>query len=127
MINIVRIDHFVMPCSDVEEIADFYVKALGVEKIVFDGGRLAIRLGGQKLNLQPAGGYSGLHAPKHLPGTQDFCLVSDTPVADVKRHLEANGITVIEGPVPRTGAAGQLSSVYFRDPDGNLVEISNYV
>lgn len=127
MVSIVRVDHFVMPCSDVEAIADFYVEALGVEKIIFDGGRVAIQLGGQKVNLQPAGGYAGLHAPQHLPGTQDFCLVSDTPVAEVRQTLEAKGIEVIAGPVPRTGAVGQLSSVYFRDPDGNLVEISNYV
>lgn len=127
MVNIVRVDHFVMPCSDVDAIADFYVDALGVEKIVFDGGRVAIQLGGQKINLQPAGGYSGLHAPQHLPGTQDFCLVSDTPVDEVRLTLEAKGIAVIEGPVPRTGAVGQLRSIYFRDPDGNLVEISNYV
>lgn len=127
MASIARVDHFVMPCSDVDAIAEFYVNALGVEKIVFDGGRLAIRLGGQKINLQPAGAYDGLHAPRHLPGTQDFCLVSDTPVAEVKRDLEEKGIEIIAGPVPRTGAAGQLSSIYFRDPDGNLVEISNYV
>ena len=127
MIGIARVDHFVMPCSDVEMIADFYVRVLGVEKIVFDKGRLAIRLGTQKINLQPAGKYPGLCAPNHLPGTQDFCLVSETPIGEVKRQLEDKGVEVIEGPVPRTGAAGQLSSVYFRDPDGNLVEISNYV
>jgi catechol 2,3-dioxygenase-like lactoylglutathione lyase family enzyme len=126
-IEIDHLDHMVMPCRNVEAIADFYVKALDMRCEQFDDGRLALHFGNQKINLQVAGGYAGLHAPNHLPGTQDFCLISTTPVDEVKRILEARGVTVIEGPVRRTGAAGTLSSVYFRDPEDNLVEISNYV
>lgn len=126
-IELDRLDHLVMPCDDVEAMAAFYVQALDMEKVTFGDGRLALHFGGQKINLQTAGGYAGLHAPKHLPGTQDFCLISPTPVTQIKSELLARGINVIEGPVERIGAQGILNSIYFRDPEGNLVEISNYV
>lgn len=125
-IELDRLDHLVMPCGDVESMADFYVRALDMEKVTFGDGRLALHFGGQKINLQTAGAYNGLHAPNHLAGTQDFCLISPLPVADIKAELESRGIEVIEGPVERTGARGTLTSIYFRDPENNLVEISNY-
>ncbi|MDP6342783.1 MAG: VOC family protein [Alphaproteobacteria bacterium] len=125
-IELDRLDHFVMPCGDVEAVAAFYVQALDMEKVVFGKGRVALHFGRQKINLQPAGGYPGLHAPNHLAGTQDFCLISPTPLEQVKAELEARGVELIEGPVPRSGAMGEMTSLYFRDPEGNLVEISNY-
>jgi catechol 2,3-dioxygenase-like lactoylglutathione lyase family enzyme len=124
-ITLGHLDHFVIPCRDVEEMAAFYERALDMRREVFDGGRISLHFGRQKINLQPAGRYDGLTAAAHLPGTQDFCLLAETPVADVKRLLEARGIELITGLVERTGAQGPISSLYFRDPDGNLVEIAN--
>jgi catechol 2,3-dioxygenase-like lactoylglutathione lyase family enzyme len=121
-----HLDHFVMPCKNVEAIADFYVQALDMRREVFGDGRLALHFGSQKINLQPAGGFEGLRAMNHLSGTQDFCLIAETPVADVKKLLEDRGIEVIEGPITRTGASGPITSIYLRDPEENLVEIANY-
>lgn len=124
-ITLSHLDHFVIPCRDVEEMAAFYERALDMHREVFDGGRISLHFGRQKINLQPAGRYDGLTAVDHLPGTQDFCLIAETPVAEVKSLLEARGIKPITELVQRTGAQGPITSVYFRDPDGNLVEISN--
>lgn len=126
MIKPSHIDHFVMPCKNVEAIADFYERALDMRREMFGDGRLALHFGNQKINLQPAGGFDGLRAMNHLSGTQDFCLIADTPIDDVKQTLEARGVEIIEGPVTRTGAAGPITSVYLRDPEGNLVEIANH-
>lgn len=126
MFEIERLDHFVIPVSDVHAIADFYVRVLNMRKKVFGEGRVAVHFGPHKINLQPAGRFDGLAAPNHLQATADFCLVTKTPLPEVMTHLEAEGVAVIEGPGPRTGALGEIMSVYFRDPDGNLVEISNY-
>jgi len=126
VIEIERLDHFVVPVSDVDAVAAFYVRVLGMEKLVFGEGRVALRFGQQKINLQPAGEFKGLVADRHLSGTADFCLVSRTPIAQVIESLEAHGVEIIEGPSTRTGALGPINSVYFRDPDRNLVEISNY-
>ena len=126
MIVLSHLDHFVMPCKNVAAIAEFYVAALDMRQETFDDGRVALHFGQQKINLQPAGGFDGLRAMNHLSGTQDFCLIAETPVAEVKQLLEARGIEVIAGPVARTGAAGTITSVYFRDPEENLVEIANY-
>lgn len=126
MIALERLDHFVIPVTDVDAIAAFYVRVLGMEKIEFGEGRVALKFGQQKINLQPAGRFQGIAASRHEAGTADFCLISSTPVDDVITHLHASDITIIEGPSVRTGALGPIRSVYFRDPDGNLVEISNY-
>jgi len=122
-----RIDHFVIPCSDVEAICAFYVRVLGMRRIDFGEGRVALGFGGQKINLQPAGWEAVRRARIHLAGTTDFCLTTKTPIAEVAAHLRACDVTIEEGPVTRSGARGPLCSVYFRDPDGNLVEISNEV
>jgi catechol 2,3-dioxygenase-like lactoylglutathione lyase family enzyme len=93
----------------------------------FAGGRRALAFGDQKINLHQAGREFEPKARVATPGSADFCLLSDVPVAEIAEHLAAEGIEVIEGPVPKTGAAGALLSIYFRDPDGNLVEVSNRV
>ena len=126
MIQLERLDHLVMPCDDVQGMCDFYVRVLGMRKVAGAGGRLALHYGPHKINLQHAGHFEGLCAPNHLAGTQDFCLVSTTPSEEVAAHLQAQGVEVIDGPVTRAGALGEMTSVYFRDPEGNLVEISNY-
>lgn len=124
--KIARLDHFVIPCSNVEMICDFYVRVLNMERIEFGEGRLALGFGQQKINLQPAGWTYTLRAKNHIAGTADFCLITETPVEDVAEHLRSLDIEIEEGPCERTGAVGTLTSVYFRDPDDNLVEVSNY-
>lgn len=121
------IDHFVLTCADVDATIDFYVRVLGMTAESFAGGRRAISFGSQKINLHQAGREFEPKARVATPGSGDFCLLSDVPVAEIAAHLAAEGVTIIEGPVAKTGAAGPLLSIYFRDPDGNLVEVSNLI
>jgi catechol 2,3-dioxygenase-like lactoylglutathione lyase family enzyme len=125
-VQIDRIDHIVLTVVDIGETCDFYGRVLGMEKIVFAGGRVALGFGSQKINLHPAGNEYDPRAKNPVPGSADFCLISETPIGDVIAHLGACGVKIIEGPVAKTGAVGALTSVYFRDPDDNLVEVSNY-
>lgn len=121
------IDHFVMPVSDVSISAAWYERVLGMRVATFKGDRVALHFGETKINLHPAGRFeSPLRAPNHLAGTSDFCLVTRTPIAAVKAAIEAAGVAIIEGPCERDGARGTMISIYLRDPDGNLIEISNY-
>ena len=121
-----RIDHFVLTVRDTETTCDFYSRILGMEIDEFEGGRKALRFGEQKINLHEVGKEFEPKAREPVPGSADFCLISDVSLEDVARHLASCGIEVIEGPVERTGAMGQMNSVYFRDPDGNLIEVSSY-
>jgi catechol 2,3-dioxygenase-like lactoylglutathione lyase family enzyme len=121
-----RIDHFVLTVRDLEAACGFYSKALGMEVVTFAGGRKALAFGGQKINLHVAGREFEPKARHPMPGSGDFCLVTKTPLAEVIDHLTACGVKILEGPVARTGATGPIRSVYFRDPDENLVEVSNY-
>jgi catechol 2,3-dioxygenase-like lactoylglutathione lyase family enzyme len=121
------IDHFVLTCADVDATIAFYVRVLGMTAESFAGGRRAISFGSQKINLHQAGAEFEPKARVATAGSGDFCLLSDVPVAEIAAHLAAEGVTIIEGPVAKTGAAGALLSIYFRDPDGNLVEVSNVV
>jgi catechol 2,3-dioxygenase-like lactoylglutathione lyase family enzyme len=119
-----RIDHFVLTVADVQASCDFYARVLGMEPVSFDG-RRALAFGRHKINLHPAGHEFEPKAARPAPGSGDFCLITDVPIADVVRHLEAESVTIEVGPVARTGAEGPIVSVYFRDPDGNLVEVAN--
>jgi catechol 2,3-dioxygenase-like lactoylglutathione lyase family enzyme len=119
------VDHFVLTCADVAATIDFYTRALGMTAETFGAGRRALKFGEQKINLHQQGAEFEPKARLATAGSGDFCLLSDVPVAEVAAHLAAEGIEVIEGPVPKTGATGPLLSIYFRDPDGNLVEVSN--
>ena len=121
------IDHFVLTAGDVDATIDFYTRVLGMTAETFAGGRRALCFGKQKINLHQAGAEFEPKARAATPGSGDFCLLSDVPVVEIARHLAAEGIDVIEGPVAKVGAAGPLLSIYFRDPDGNLVEVSNRV
>ena len=122
---ITGIDHFVLTAADIDASIDFYTRVLGMTAETFGAGRRALSFGNQKINLHQAGAEFEPKARTALPGTADFCLLSDVPVAEVARHLAAEGVEVIDGPVAKTGATGALVSIYFRDPDGNLVEVSN--
>ena len=120
------IDHFVLTVRDVEATCDFYSRVLGMEVEEFEGGRWALKFGRQKINLHQTGAEFEPKAIEPTPGSGDFCLVTDVPLERVVEHLASCGVELIEGPVERTGAMGSMESVYFRDPDGNLVEVSNY-
>jgi catechol 2,3-dioxygenase-like lactoylglutathione lyase family enzyme len=125
-IAIDRIDHLVITAWDVERTIDFYQRVLGMEPVTFAGGRRGLAFGRQKINLHQAGREFEPKAFKPAPGAVDLCLVATTPLAEVIEHLKACGVAIVEGPVARTGALGPMQSVYLRDPDGNLVEVSNY-
>jgi catechol 2,3-dioxygenase-like lactoylglutathione lyase family enzyme len=125
-IAIDRIDHIVLTVHDIERTLDFYGRVLGMEPVTFAGGRRGLAFGRQKLNLHQAGREFEPKALKTGPGTIDLCFISQTSLAQVMEDLRLHGVHVIEGPVPKTGALGPMQSVYFRDPDGNLIEVSNY-
>ena len=125
-IVIEAIDHLVLTVADVEEACECYGRVLGMETVTFAGGRKALAFGRQKLNLHQAGAEYVPHAGNPVPGSADLCLITMTPLETVMAHLEASAVAVEEGPVAKTGATGSITSVYFRDPDGNLIEISNY-
>jgi catechol 2,3-dioxygenase-like lactoylglutathione lyase family enzyme len=119
------IDHVVLYAADVEATAAFYERC-GMERETFAGGRVAVTFGDAKLNLHPAGDEYVPHARAPTPGAADFCLVVDDDPEAVAAHLADEGIEVVEGPVEKTGARGPTTSVYVRDPDGNLVEFASY-
>jgi catechol 2,3-dioxygenase-like lactoylglutathione lyase family enzyme len=125
-IAIDRIDHIVITAFDLERTIDFYSRVMGMEPVTFAGGRRALAFGRQKINLHQAGREFEPKALKPTPGSMDLCFITETPLEDVIAHLKAQGVAIAEGPVPKTGALGPMSSVYFRDPDGNLIEVSNY-
>ena len=134
MFKIDRLDHFVMRVKDVEATCEFYARALGMEVITFgrdgigqDGiVRKALHFGRHKINLHPDD-TDWYRARDPRCGGEDFCLITDTPLEEVVAHLEACGVGIETPPSERSGALGPIRSVYFRDPDGNLVEVSNYL
>ena len=125
-VSIDRLDHMVLTVADIDRTCEFYGRVLGMGKVVFAEGRVALAFGQQKINLHPAGNEYDPRAKRPVPGSGDFCLITLTPLADVIAHLKSENVDIIEGPVAKTGATGAMTSVYFRDPDENLVEVSNY-
>ncbi|MGI9352589.1 MAG: VOC family protein [Rhizobiaceae bacterium] len=127
MFTIERIDHIVLTVRSVEKTCEFYERVLSMGCETFGDGRKALKFGSQKINLHEAG--KEFEPKSHTPtsGSGDFCLITATPIEDVVQHLKEVGIEIEDGPVPRTGAQGNLNSVYFRDPDLNLVEVSNCI
>ena len=124
--KIQRLDHLVLTVADLTKTCEFYERVLGMETVTFGAGRKAIAFGQQKINLHQAGKEFEPKAAKPTPGSADLCFIASTPLSEVIEHLAEEGIAIEEGPVPRTGAIGAMQSVYFRDPDGNLIEVSNY-
>jgi catechol 2,3-dioxygenase-like lactoylglutathione lyase family enzyme len=122
-----RLDHLVLTVRSIEATCQFYSRVLGMQIVTFANGRKALQFGKQKINLHEAGKEFEPKALKPMPGSADFCLITQMPLEQVVRHLQSCNVQIIEGPVSKTGATGSLLSVYIRDPDGNLVEISNYV
>lgn len=129
MPRIASLDHLVLTVRDIPASCAFYREVLGMDVVTFrpvDGAeRTALAFGCQKINLHQAGAEFEPKADKPRPGSADLCFLSETPVAEWVAHFGAQGVEVIEGPVTRTGATGAILSVYIRDPDGNLIEISN--
>ena len=121
-----RIDHIVFTVADVTATCAFYEKVLGMKVETFGEGRKALCFGMQKINLHQYGREFEPKAHAPAPGTQDICLITGTPISEVMEHLKKCGVVIEEGPVKRTGATGPINSVYFRDPDRNLIEVSNY-
>lgn len=124
--HIDALDHLVLTVRDLQISTAFYTRVLGMEAVTFGGGRRALAFGSQKINLHEAGRELDPKAAVPTPGSADLCFVTTAAPAAILAHLEACGVQVLEGPVPRTGARGPIVSVYFRDPDGNLLEVSSY-
>ena len=121
----VELDHLVLYVEDIDATCAFYEK-LGATTETFAGGRQAIRIGEQKINLHKAGDEYDPHARSPEPGAGDFCLIVDGSIDGTVKHLTDAGVEVIHGPVEKTGARGPMDSVYTSDPDGNLVELAVY-
>ena len=122
-----RLDHLVITVKDVDATCRFYSEVLGMRVVRFGQDRIAVHFGAQKINVHPAGGTSRLVAAQPTPGSGDLCFLSDIPLARWLDHVAARGVKVIQGPGRRTGGSGPIDSIYFRDPDGNLIEVSNAV
>ncbi|MGB0389651.1 MAG: VOC family protein [Ardenticatenaceae bacterium] len=121
-----RLDHLVLTVGDLDATCDFYARVMGMEVITFGGGRKALHFGAQKINLHEYGNEFEPKADHPTPGSADLCFITSVPLSEVIAHLQACGVAILDGPIKRTGATGRIVSVYFRDPDQNLIEVSNY-
>jgi len=126
-VRIDRLDHLVLTVADIDATVAFYTRVLGMEAVTFGAGRTALAFGRSKINLHRAGHEFEPKASRPTPGSADLCLIAAGPLEQVIEDLAAHGIPVEEGPVERTGATGPILSVYFRDPDQNLIEVSTYL
>ena len=121
-----RLDHLVLTVASIEAATEFYTGVLGMGVVTFGAGRTALTFGTSKINLHEAGKEFEPKARRPTPGSADICLIVEDAIAEVMAELAAAGVSIEEGPVPRTGATGPITSCYLRDPDGNLIELSNY-
>ena len=121
------LDHLVITVDNIEASCTFYQNVLGFEILSFEDGRKALRVGDQKINLHEAGNELSPCARHPTPGSADLCFITPQPIDHYMDHLNKNGISIELGPVKRTGARGPINSVYFRDPDQNLLEVSYYL
>jgi len=127
IMEIDRLDHLVLTVENIAATCEFYVTVLGMEVVTFGDNRKALIFGSQKINLHEIGKEFEPKAHRPTPGSADLCFITSVPLEKVIEHLQRQGIEITEGPVKRTGASGQIESVYFRDPDMNLIEVSNYI
>lgn len=124
--KISNIDHLVLTVIDIDKTIDFYTNILGFEVVMFGDNRKALTFGDQKINLHQKGKEFEPKAEYPTSGSADLCFISENNIEDVLEELKQKNIEIIEGIVERTGALGKIRSVYFRDPDLNLIEVSNY-
>lgn len=124
MIAVARLDHLVLTVESIEASVAFYGGVLGMQEIGFGEGRTALRFGGAQINLHQAARTFEPKALRPTPGAADLCFIVETPLDAVAAHLAGHGIAIELGPVPRQGASGAFTSLYLRDPDGNLVELA---
>ena len=124
--QIERLDHLVLTVQDLQKTLAFYVDVLGMQAITFGQGRHALQYGQQKINLHIKGHEFEPKAQQVMCGSADLCFITSTPLEQVEQELKQAGLDILEGPVQRTGAIGPITSLYVRDPDGNLIEISQY-
>ena len=124
--KISHLDHLVLTVADIETTCQFYQSALNFEVITFGENRKALRFGTQKINLHQVGKEFEPKALHPTAGSADLCFIAETPIDEVMAHLHVQNINIVEGPIERTGATGKILSIYLRDPDQNLIEISNY-
>ncbi|WP_275076456.1 VOC family protein [Providencia rettgeri] len=125
MIN--RLDHIVLTTTQLDACLDFYQRVLKMQVITFGEQRYALQFGQQKINIHQYGKEFEPKAHLPVPGVLDLCFISDIPLAEVQSHIQQQGVEIIEGPVKRTGAMGPILSIYLRDVDLNLIEISEYL
>ncbi|MGB3750386.1 MAG: VOC family protein [Arcobacteraceae bacterium] len=124
--KIISIDHIVLTVKDINITIQFYENIMNMGKEEFGDGRVALKFGNQKINLHE---YKNEFEPKAtipLAGSENLCFITETKLEEAISHVKSKGIDILEGPIKRTGAVGPILSFYFRDPDGNLIEISNY-
>jgi catechol 2,3-dioxygenase-like lactoylglutathione lyase family enzyme len=124
-LQIDHLDHLVLTVRDIDTSCEFYTRVLGMQVVTFAGDRKALTFGRQKINLHQQGKEFEPKAERPTPGSSDLCFITDTPLDEVIAHLQACAIPIEQGPIQRTGAEGPIVSVYLRDPDQNLLEISN--
>ena len=123
-----RLDHLVLTCTDVEITAAWYQRVLGMEREDFGPERrCALKFGGQKINVRPADAEHWVSGKTSKPGAADLCFISAVGPEDVVGHLHSCGVAIEAGPAKKIGALGDMTSVYCRDPDGNLIEIASYL
>ena len=127
MINTSHLDHLVLTVKDIDKTVEFYEKALGMKKEIFKENRIALKFGDSKINLHQLGKEFEPKAFNVKTGSADLCFIIDTPIVEAKKYIESLGIKIEEGIVKRTGANGEINSIYLRDPDKNLIELSNYL
>ncbi len=121
-----RLDHLVLTVRSITETVAFYERALGMKSVAFGAGRVALTFGQQKINLHEAGREFEPKAQTPTPGSADLCFILTVTLDDAIAHLNTQTIEILEGPVARTGATGPVTSIYIRDPDLNLIELSVY-
>ncbi|CAM04671.1 catechol 2,3-dioxygenase-like lactoylglutathione lyase family enzyme [Saccharopolyspora erythraea NRRL 2338] len=126
MISIDRVDHLVLTVADVDRAVDFYERILGMRAVTFSGDRRAVSFGRQTIKLHAASELVEPTATHPVPGSANLCFVTSSAISEVQDQLRACDVRIEEGPVSRTGALGPITSLYLRDPDGNLIEIARY-
>jgi catechol 2,3-dioxygenase-like lactoylglutathione lyase family enzyme len=123
MMGVAGLDHLVLTVRDIDATVAFYTAVLGMRRELFGEARVALRFGGQKINLHALGREFEPKAARPTAGSADLCFLTTTPPEETMDHLREHAVTIVAGPVPRLGAAGPMESIYLRDPDGNLIEL----